>query len=566
MNTTRPFLHLSVFSILLLIIAFGNGLFFSHVTYGATDRPNIVIISASNLGYSDLGCYGSEIKTPAIDKLAAEGMQFTQFYTCGNTAMSQAAMVTGQYPHRVGMGMPMVDLEWKSYRGSINKSTCTLAEFLQEAGYSTYMSGKWSVTRHYKYDAPSFAWAQNRGFERFYGTILAQTSYFEPQYLIMNNQPYDSGEDYYHTYAIAREATNFLDRSKNSEKPFFLYVSFTAPSWPLQAPESEIKQYAQKYRAGWDFARSQRFDGLTERGLLPYGTKLPPRDQRVADWNRVGAFGQWHARRMEVYAAQISAMDRGVAMIMEKIKQLGVDNDTMIIFLADAGACGDELSPKTRSRSIPDKTKNGEPIQVGNTPNVLPGDGISFQSYGIPWANVSNTPFRGYSDSVYEGGIAAPCIIRWNRHTEPGKVVEPVHIIDIFPTAVEVANYPYPNELNGHDTLPLAGRSMVPLFSVKHRLDLMTAEEKKHRYFFWECKGNIAIRNGNWKLVLPQNGRQWELYNMAIDRPETTNVFVKNQNKPEITQMIYQYERWKKANRVQNWDDVLAKLRPPKRK
>ena len=240
-------------------------------------RPNIVIISASNLGFSDLGCYGSEIRTPAIDKLAEEGMLFTQFYSCGNNAMSQTALMTGQYPHRVGMGVPMVDLELKGYRGSITQSTITLAEFLKSAGYTTLMSGKWGLTRHYKPNAPSFAWPLNRGFEKFYGTILSQTSYFEPQFLMMNSLPYPFGEEYYHTYAVANEAVEFLDQTRGRSNPFFLYVAFTAPSWPLHAPEEEVKRYARQYVTGWDLTRSARFEEMTKRGLLPYGTQLPPR-------------------------------------------------------------------------------------------------------------------------------------------------------------------------------------------------------------------------------------------------------------------------------------------------
>lgn len=530
------------------------------------DKPNIVIISASNLGYSDLGCYGSEIRTPAIDKLAEEGMQFTQFYQCGNNSMSQTALMTGQYPHRVGMGMPMVDLEWKGYQGSIRKSTVTVAKFLKSVGYSTLLSGKWGLTRHYQPGSPSFAWPLNAGFDHFYGTILPQTSYFEPQFLTMNDQPYSSGDGYYHTYAIASEAVHFLNQSSGSGKPFFLYVAFTAPSWPLHAPEEEIKRYERQYAMGWDQTRALRFDALKKRALVPYGTVLPDRDERVADWNRVGAYGAWHARRMQVYAAQISAMDRGVSMILEKIHQMGAENNTLIIFLSDAGACADELSEKTRSRFIPKAANDGSPVHVGNVPSARPGSLISFQSYGVPWANVSNTPLRGYAESVYEGGITSPCIIHWPDHAEPGKVVEPAHVIDILPTIVELSGNPFPETLDGYDTLAPVGKSLVPLFSTRTRMDLMTQEDRKNRYFFWECKGNAAVRHGQWKLVLPANGRQWELYNLMVDRTESQNLYPRFQTDPEITKMISKYEIWKKTNRVQNWDDVLAKLRPLKRK
>lgn len=529
-------------------------------------RPNVVLISASNLGFSDLGCYGGEIRTPAIDKLAEEGMLFTQFYSCGNNSMTQTALMTGQYPHKAGMGLPMSDLGWSAYQGSLRKKVLTLPEFLKSAGYTTLMAGKWGLTRHYQIGAPNFAWPTNRGFERYFGTILTQPSYFEPQHLQLNNQPFEPGADYYHTYAVAQEAVEFLDQTKGRRNPFFLYVAFNAPSWPLHAPEEEIKRYSRQYFGGWDLTRSLRFEAMQKKGLLPYGTKLPKRDERVSDWGRVGAFAQWHSRRMEVYAAQVSAMDRGVSMIMDKLKQLGVDDDTLVVFLSDSGACADELSPKTKSRFIPEKTKEGAPVQVGNTPSSMPGSFVSFQSYGVPWANVSNTPFRGYADSVYEGGIAVPCIIRWHNRAEPGKVVEPAHVVDILPTLIEITDTPYLRELNGFNTLPMQGDSLTPLFSVKRRLDLLTSQDRKQRYFFWECKGNAAVRYGSWKLVLPKNSRQWELYHMTADRTEQNNVFVKNQNDPVVREMIAQYELWKKANHVQNWDDVLARLRPLKRK
>lgn len=529
-------------------------------------QPNIVIISASNLGYSDLGCYGSEIKTPAIDKLAAEGLQFTQFYSCGNSAMSQTSLLTGQYPHRVGMGFPMVELKQKGYQGSISRATCTIAEFLKSIGYETFISGKWELTRHYQIGTPSHAWPLSRGFDRFFGTIQPQPCYFEPANLIMNQQPYDFGEDFYYTYEIAKETAHFLDRMKGVDRPFFLHVSFSAPSWPLQAPEEEIKQYSQTYKYGWDSIRAERFKMMQKLGIVSSFAKLPERDSRVYSWGRVGSYAAWHTRRMEVYAGQVSAMDRGVAMVMEKIKQIGADDDTIVIFLSTAGASEQELSPQSLSSFIPTKTHDGEPMQIGNVPSVRPGAKITYQSYGVPWANVSNTPLRGYAESLYEGGISSPCIIRWNDHTEPGLVKEPAHVLDIFPTVVELTERAYPPELKGHETLKLRGESLVPLFSAKYRLDLRTNEKKRKRYFFWEYKGNAAVRYGDWKLIFPKNGQRWELYNLGADRMESTDVFIRYQKDPAVEQMIYNYEQWKAKNRVENWDVIQTQLKPKKKK
>lgn len=529
-------------------------------------QPNIVIISASNLGFSDLGCYGSEIKTPAIDKLAAEGIMFTQFYSCGNSAMSQTSLLTGQYPHRVGMGLPMVELKQKGYHGSVTNVTCTLAEFLKSIGYEAFISGKWELTRHYRIDSPNYAWPQNRGFDRFFGTIQPQPCYFETANLFMNQQPYNLGENFYYTYEIAKEAANFLDRMKGVDRPFFLHVSFSAPGWPLQAPEEEINRYSLTYKYGWDSIRLERFKTMQKLGIISSFAKFPERDPRVYGWGQVGGYAAWHARRMEVYAAQVSAMDRGVAIVMEKIKQIGADDDTIVIFLSTSGASGIEITPQTVSQFIPSKTKDGEPMQVGNIPSVMPGPKFTYQSYGVPWANVSNTPLRGYADTVYEGGISVPCIIRWNDHTEPGLVKEPAHIMDIFPTLLEISERSFPSELKGFKTLKLRGESLVPLFSAKYRLDLKTSENRKNRYFFWEYKGNAAVRYGNWKLVFPKNGQRWELYNLNSDRMETTDLFIKFQKDPNVEQMIYNYEQWKAKNRVENWDVIQAQLKPQKKK
>lgn len=550
---------LRVYFLFLLIVTVCSGLLNAK-------QPNIVIISASNLGYSDLGCYGSEIKTPAIDKLAAEGLQFTQFYSCGNSAMSQTSLLTGQYPHRVGMGFPMVELKQKGYQGSISRATCTIAEFLKSIGYETFISGKWELTRHYQIGTPSHAWPLSRGFDRFFGTIQPQPCYFEPANLIMNQQPYDFGEDFYYTYEIAKEAAHFLDRMKGVDRPFFLHVSFSAPSWPLQAPEEEIKQYSQTYKYGWDSIRAERFKMMQKLGIVSSFAKLPERDSRVYSWGRVGSYAAWHTRRMEVYAGQVSAMDRGVAMVMEKIKQIGADDDTIVIFLSTAGASEQELSPQSLSSFIPTKTHDGEPMQIGNVPSVRPGAKITYQSYGVPWANVSNTPLRGYAESLYEGGISSPCIIRWNDHTEPGLVKEPAHVLDIFPTVVELTERAYPPELKGHETLKLRGESLVPLFSAKYRLDLRTNEKKRKRYFFWEYKGNAAVRYGDWKLIFPKNGQRWELYNLGADRMESTDVFIRYQKDPAVEQMIYNYEKWKAKNRVENWDVIQTQLKPKKKK
>lgn len=543
------------------IFSFFCILFIPAAIFAAEKRPNVVIISAGCLGYSDLGCYGGEIKTPNLNLLAAQGLTFTQFYNCGSSEMSLASLMTGQYPHRVGMGYPMIDLGRKCYSGSLNDDTATLAEYLKSKGYQTLAAGKWPMTLHYKIDAPRYAWPGNRGVDRFYGTILAQSSYFDPENVMMNASLYPKEKDYYYTDAIGREAAAFLAQAGKAERPFFLYVSFTAPGWPLQAPAADVKAYEGKYNGGWEITRARRFEQIQQRNLLPSGVKLSPRDSRVVPWNRLGDYSAWQARRMEVYAAQVTAMDRAVGVIMDGLRQIGASENTLIIFFSDAGGCADEISAKgmARNPAIPRAGTKKTPVQVGNDPLVLPGGPFTFQSYGVPWANVSNTPFQGYAKTVFEGGIASPCIVCWkDKITESGTITLPMHVVDIFPTVVEVSQSVFPNMINGKNTLRPVGESWVPLFSRQTRLEILTDEKRVERFLFWESEGNSAVRNGRWKLVLPRGEKQWKLYNMVLDRAEQNDLFVQHSRNPEILKMIQEYDAWAKRTGVEPWNNVRA--------
>ncbi len=555
----------SFFSVLTCFAAF-FGVFFATGEAGAAGkRPNVMIISAGSLGFSDLGCYGGEILTPNLDALAAKGLQFTQFYHCGATEMTLSALLTGQYPHRVGMGYPDIDLQEYSYRGSMNDATATIAEFLRTNGYQTLAAGKWPVTLHHPLDAPRFAWPGNRGVERFYGTILAQSSYFDTLNVMMNGATFPKEKDFYYTDAVGREAGRFLEAAKKAEKPFFLHVSFTAPSWPLQAPEADIQKYARRYNGGWEMARANRFAKMKENHVVPSSMKMSPQDPNVVAWSRLGPYQPWQARRMEVYAAQVSAMDRAVGVILESLRKMGLEENTLIIFISDAGACATELTAEKVAKhpAVLDAKKRKVTLAVGNDPRVMPGGPLTFQSYGVPWANVSNTPFRGYSragtSGVYEGAIASPCIVSWPAGIpETGKVSQPVHVVDIFPTVVEVSQYVFPKELNGRDTLRPVGESWVPLFSRQNRMDMAADEKRKERFLFWEVGGNIAVRYGKWKLVWTRDAKQWELYNMVLDRTEQTDVYGRFRADPEVQQMVTAYDAWARASGVKQWKTVQA--------
>ncbi|MDO4576093.1 MAG: sulfatase-like hydrolase/transferase [Planctomycetia bacterium] len=533
----------------------------SAFVWGA-ERPNVVVITASGLGYSDLGCYGGEIRTPVLDNLAAQGMQLTHFYTCGESTRTQTSLLTGQYPHRMGMGMPMENLKWESYAGSVSDASATLGEFFQDLGYHTLAVGKWSLTRTPGYGQAGHAWAVNRGFDRFYGTNLTQTSYFEPKYLLMGREPFPVEQGYYYSYAIGDEAARFLESVSKSNRPFFLYVAFTAPSWPLQAPDEEIQRYLRVYQRGWDSTRIGRLARMKEKRIVPSSIELTPRDGRVVDWSRVGKFMAWQSRRMEVYAAQVSAMDRGIGKILDQLRKMGAEDDTLIVFLSDSGACADELNLKSASQSkfIFDRLEDGTPVQVGNHPQAMPGPVGVFQSYGVPWANVSNTPYRGYAKTLYEGGLLAPCIVKWTNHVAAGKYSGVTHVLDILPTLVEAVDASFPKQIKGKETLSPVGESLCGLFSAKARIDKTMGERvDTSRFLFWECEGNQAVRYGKWKLVRPRGSQAWELYNMVLDPTELRNVYDRYMHEPEVQEMLEKLEQWKRKNLVYEWDKVRAR-------
>ena len=523
-------------------------------------RPNVLIITASNLGFSDLGCYGGEIKTPVLDRLAGDGMQLTQFYTCGESARTQTALMTGQYPHRVGMGIPMTDLKWDSYRGSINDSAATLGELFRSFDYHTFAVGKWSFAKDYKYTQHRFAWPTNRGFEKFFGTILTQTSYFEPKYLLMNASKFAVAEDFYYSTAIAKEAIRFLEDSEMSKKPFFLYVAFTAPAWPLHAPAADLQTYRGKYVRGWDSIREARFDALKSRSLIFSRTELSPRDKRVVSWNRIGSYAEWQARRMEAYAAQVTAMDRSIGLILNHLRKTGQFSNTLIVFLSDSGANAEELSESSTQDSpfISSTLSDKSPVLIGNTPQAKPGTVATFQSYGVPWANVSNTPFRGYAKTLYEGGLRAPCILSWGENIAVGKLNVPIHVIDLYPTIVAATDNRMPNKIHGKPILEPVGKSFCDLFLLETRLHADEGETRRNydRFFFWECDGHQSVRHGKWKLIQNRGSDYWELYNLVTDPTEQHDVYSKDYHRPEIQTMFTELERWKTKNHVYEWEQV----------
>jgi len=513
--------------------------------------PNIVIILADDMGFSDIGCYGSEIHTPNLDALAADGIRFTQFYNVGRCCPSRAALLTGLYPHQAGVGwMTSKSLEVPGYRDELSHEAVTIAEVLHGAGYSTYMCGKWHVSTH---DVPAEKednWPRQRGFDRFYGTNKGGAGYFDPQKLVRDDTRISAQTDaeyrpehYYYTDAIADQASRYIHEHSKQKgaRPFFLYVAFTAPHWPLQAPAEAIEKYKGKYDCGYQPIRMARFARQKELGIVPADAALSP---VVGDWD-AQPNRQWEARCMEVYAAQVELLDAGVGKIVDALKTEKRFEQTLVLFLSDNGGCaekmGREASPATPSgdEGRPRSTPDGRPIRVGK--DAMPGPDDTFIAYGMNWANVSNTPFRRYKHWVHEGGIATPLIAHWPGEISPRQLQGQVgHVIDLMPTCLELANAHYQKQFDGHTIKPLAGVSLVPAF---HGESI-----RRDSPLFWEHEGNRAMRDGEWKLVAKGADGPWELYDMRMDRSELHDLA--GTQGERVKTMAAQWQHWAEANDV----------------
>ena len=511
----------------------------------ANRRPNIILMMADDMGFSDLGCYGSEIETPHLDALAGGGIRFTQFYNTARCCPTRASLLTGLYQHQAGIGHMIRDFGVPGYRGDLNRKCVTIAEALKPAGYSTLMCGKWHIT---PFNGSKRNWPRQRGFDRFFGTIHGAGNFFDPITLTRENELIEpESEDFYYTTALGDQAARLVEEYGPKREPFFLYVAFTSPHWPLHAWDKDIARYKGRYDTGWDQLRTQRHKRMVEMGLVDEKWPLTPRDDRVLPWTQTG-HKAWHARRMEVYAAQVDAMDQAVGRILRKLRQTGREKNTLILFLADNGGCAEEIQPDVQGLHIPRKTRDGRPVQVGNDPAVMPGPEPTYQSYGVPWANASNTPFRLYKHWVHEGGIATPLIAHWPAGIKPAGSIthQPGHLIDVMATCLELAQAEYPARYGGHEITPLEGRSLVPVFAGRQR--------KPHEAIYWEHEGNRAVRQGNWKLVSryrKETGGEWELYDLQADRTEVNNLIAKYPKK--AAEFIRRYEAWAARSNVEPW-------------
>jgi arylsulfatase len=530
--------------------------------YGSQDtRPNIVVVMADDMGYSDIGCFGSQIATPNINALSREGVTFTQMYNCGRCCPTRASLLTGLYPHQTGIGhmTPAIgDPVLPAYQGYLNRGCVTIAELLREHGYHTLMSGKWHIGGMFDLSRPDHPedWGLGeeghplpvqRGFDEHYGTLDGCGSYYKPHTLMRNDRLIEAeGDNYYYTDAISEEAANMIRRHGNGGDPFFLYVAYTAPHWPLHAWPEDIEKYVGRYRMGWDELRKNRHEEMIGLGILDEKWKISQRHRHASAWKET-RHQDWESMRMAVYAAQIDRMDQGIGRIMATLRELGIAENTIVMFLSDNGGCAEYLAEDGHVREELWPMHNGKYPDLGNNPGVTPGPEHTYMSYDLPWANASNTPFRLFKHWVHEGGISTPLIVSWPAAIkQPGLVHSPAHVVDIMATCVDITGAQYPEQFNGNKIHPLEGESLLKA--------LQGRGWNRDKPLLWEHEGNCAVRQDNWKLVKKYTS-DWELFNMEQDRTEQDDLFAKNE--PKAKELIDIYGEWAKRCGVIPWDTIV---------
>ncbi len=500
---------------------------FSTIAFAEAPRPNIVIILVDDMGFSDIGCYGSEIETPNIDQLAENGLRFTQFYNYGRCCPTRAALMTGRHPHQVGIGHmtepPDRPLGFEGpYQGFLNNNCVTIAQVLKEADYHTLMTGKWHLGMHRQE-----TWPLQRGFDKFYGCLSGAVNYFKPgdgRLISFGNETVETDEDFYATDTFTDYACEFIsEATKNDDKPFFLYLAYNAPHWPLNAKWEDFKKYKGKYTGGWESLMTNRLAkqkaiGLFEEDIVPaphVGPKwdsLKPKQRENLD------------SIMAAYAGCVDSIDQNIGKLTSHLDSLGKLDNTIIFFLSDNGACQEG---GILGRGSEEMVKNPPLETIGGV------------RIGLAWANACNTPFRLYKHFIHEGGACTPMIAHWPEgipQAKQGAFVRNVaYLPDFMATCVDLSGADYPASAP-----PCEGVSITPL--------LKGSSSPVHiEPIFWEHEGNAGVRSGNWKLVREYK-KPWELYDISTDRTEMKNLAQSNGKKK--SELVSLWENWATRNSV----------------
>ena len=534
-------MRLLLFSFLLLLSALG------------ADKPNIVLFLVDDLGYSDLGSYGGEMQTPHIDGLAYNGLRMTQLYNSARCCPTRASLMTGLHPHKTGVGFMTADNGKPGYRGFLNDNCVTSATILKQAGYKTYLAGKW----HLRGKAGLHCTPTNRGFDEFYGPFHDYADFYKPE--IYHRLPEGraklpiADEDFYATDAITDYALHFMDDARQEKKPFYLYLAYNAPHFPLQAPKKLVDKYIKTYEKGWDKLRGERFERMQKMGILPENItlsekgivpKVPNRNKdskyygkQIPEWDSIDSARQKDlVRRMATFAAMVDSVDQNVGRVIEDLKKNDEFDNTIIFFLSDNGACaewdpyGFDNNPYPNNRLYEGKDLD------------LIGGKDTFHSYGTGWANFCNTPFTSYKHYTYEGGISSPMIIHYPQVLKNAGQIDRSanHVMDIPATIVELAGATYPKTFKGKEIYPMQGRSLMPV---------LKGQKTKNRTLYFEHEGNRAVRDGKWKAVWTNYSKSWKLFNIDNDRSETADLAALY---PEIVSRLNkQWLDWAEANFVE---------------
>ena len=512
-------------------------------------RPNIIIIMADDMGYSDIGCYGGEINTPHLDRLAKNGLKMMNFYNNARCCPTRASLLTGQYAHKVGLA---------NNGNALTRNGATIAELLKENGYQTGMVGKWHLSddiqmptkeaqlkwlNHQAFADSPFASIEsypiNRGFQKHYGVIWGVADYFDPFSLVDGERPVkEVPKDYYITDAISQKSVEYIKEFTTRQQPYFLYVAYTAPHWPVQARPEDLDKYKDTYKTGWDALRKQRYDRMVTTGLIdPKTTPLLEVMGKMGEWDKLTSQEKdKQAAKMAAHAAMIDRIDQGVGQIIKTLEQTKTLDNTLIIFLSDNGASPEIVNTPGYDR--PSQTRNGQNLEYDKevkTENI--GKEISFTGIGSNWANAANTPYRFWKMESFEGGIHTPMIVYWpaGLKTKKGSSSNILaHVTDILPTLLDISQAKYPSSYHNHALTPLDGRSFLPMLQGKEY-------NGREAIFFEHAKGKAYIK-GNWKLVMQTSGNEWELYDLDKDKNESDNLATQYPGK--LTEMKAEWENW----------------------